>query len=66
MARNQRPAAPPNTCVIYCRVSTDAQEREGTSLDSQEADCRAYAAQQGWTVVAALRSAPAASGGPGA
>jgi site-specific DNA recombinase len=42
---------PPNTCIIYCRVSTELQERDGSSLDTQEAACRAYAAQQGWTVV---------------
>lgn len=61
MRHDKRPAPPPNTCVIYCRVSTDAQEREGTSLDSQEADCRTYASAQGWTVAAALRDT--ASGG---
>ena len=37
-------------CVIYCRVSTGAQEREGTSLGTQEAECRTYAADKGWTV----------------
>ena len=38
-------------CVVYSRVSTDAQEREGTSLDTQERACLEYAAAQGWTVV---------------
>ena len=38
-------------CVIYARVSTDAQEREGTSLDTQEAACTEYARKEGWTVV---------------
>jgi len=42
-------------CIIYCRVSTDAQERDGTSLDTQERACAHYAVQQGWTVVAAVR-----------
>ena len=42
-------------CVIYARVSTDAQEREGSSLDTQEQACRVYASDQGWTVVAALQ-----------
>lgn len=36
--------------AIYCRVSTGAQETEGTSLDSQEEQSRCYAAQQGYTV----------------
>ena len=39
-------------CVIYSRVSTDAQEREGTSLDTQEAACAEYARREGWTVMA--------------
>ena len=36
--------------AIYVRVSTDAQEREGTSLDTQERACREHAAAQGWMV----------------
>lgn len=36
--------------AIYKRVSTDEQI-EGFSLDGQEADCRAYAARHGWTIV---------------
>ena len=39
-------------CVIYSRVSTDAQEREGTSLDTQEAACAEHARREGWTVMA--------------
>ncbi len=42
-------------CVVYCRVSTDAQERDGTSLDTQERACREYAADEGWTVVEMVR-----------
>src|SRR5215831_17348669 len=42
-------------CVIYSRVSTDAQEKEGTSLGSQERACLAYAEQHGWTVVLCIR-----------
>lgn len=37
--------------AIYCRVSTDGQE-DNTSLSSQEASCRAFAAEHGMTVVA--------------
>jgi DNA invertase Pin-like site-specific DNA recombinase len=29
--------------VVYSRVSTDAQERDGTSLDTQERACLEYA-----------------------
>jgi site-specific DNA recombinase len=37
--------------VIYCRVSTDAQEREGTSLATQERACRTYAVEYGYQVM---------------
>ncbi len=33
--------------AIYCRVSSAGQE-ENYSLATQEASCRAYAAEQGW------------------
>jgi len=36
--------------IIYCRVSTKGQEEDGTSLDSQEAACRTFAEQQGYSV----------------
>ncbi len=36
--------------IIYCRVSSPRQEEEGTSLDSQEDACRAYAADHGYAV----------------
>ncbi len=42
-------------CVIYSRVSTDAQEREGTSLDTQERACLALAEKNGWTVEGTVR-----------
>lgn len=47
--------APPAVvrAAIYCRVSTDSQERDGTSLDTQEAACRRYAAERGYTVAEA-------------
>ncbi len=41
--------------AIYTRVSTTWQEDEGTSLVTQEARCREYAAERGWTVVAIYR-----------
>ena len=36
--------------AIYCRVSTLAQEEEGTSLDTQEERCRQYAIAKGYQV----------------
>jgi len=36
--------------AIYCRVSTAGQEAEGSSLATQEARCRAFAAEQGYVV----------------
>lgn len=41
--------------MIYVRVSTDAQERDGTSLDTQVRACAEYAAAAGWSVVATIR-----------
>ncbi|MDQ3780471.1 MAG: recombinase family protein [Chloroflexota bacterium] len=40
--------------AIYCRVSTASQE-DGSSLDTQEASCRAFAIDQGWTVTEVYR-----------
>lgn len=40
--------------AIYCRVSTAIQE-DGSSLETQEASCRAFAAEQGWTVSTVYR-----------
>lgn len=36
------------TAVIYTRVSSDEQARDGVSLDAQLTECRRYAAQQSW------------------
>lgn len=41
--------------VIYVRVSDPKQERDGTSLDTQEAACRAYAAGRGYDLVGVHR-----------
>ncbi len=42
----------PLRCGIYCRVSTQQQSQEDKySLATQEAECRAHAATQGWQVV---------------
>jgi site-specific DNA recombinase len=36
--------------AIYARVSTSGQEKDGTSLDTQEARCREYATAKGYRV----------------
>ena len=41
--------------IIYSRVSTDAQERDGTSLDSQENACVEHAHANGWHVLDRVR-----------
>ena len=38
--------------AIYCRVSTDDQEREGTSLQTQYDACLKYCQDRGYSVVA--------------
>lgn len=40
--------------AIYCRVSTASQE-DGSSLETQEASCRAFAEERGWTVTDVYR-----------
>ena len=44
-----------NRCVLYSRVSTDAQERVGTSLETQERACLEHAEAMGWRVVEVIR-----------
>ena len=41
--------------VVYSRVSTDAQERDGTSLDTQERGCLEYARSNDLAVVESIR-----------
>ena len=36
--------------AIYCRVSSDSQEREGTSLDTQLESCLKYCRDKGYQV----------------
>ncbi|MBA7628203.1 hypothetical protein ES703_35679 [subsurface metagenome] len=38
------------TAAIYCRVSTEDQEREGTSLQSQLEACKKLAHDRGFEV----------------
>lgn len=41
----------PLRAAIYCRVSTNSQEKDGTSLESQEAECREHATRLGCEVL---------------
>src|SRR6266545_1016124 len=41
--------------IIYCRVSSDRQVREGHGLDGQELRCRKYAEYHGYEVAAVFR-----------
>src|SRR3989337_666938 len=41
--------------VIYVRVSTDGQERDGTSLETQEEACVNHAEAKGWQIVERVR-----------
>lgn len=41
--------------IIYCRVSSDRQVKEGHGLDGQELRCRRYAEVLGYEVVAVFR-----------
>ncbi len=38
------------TALVYTRVSSEEQARDGVSLDAQLAECRRYAAQRGWVL----------------
>ena len=41
--------------LVYSRVSTDAQERDGTSLDTQERSCIDHARKAGWHVLESIQ-----------
>src|SRR6266404_3499750 len=41
--------------VIYCRVSSDRQVKEGHGLEGQERRCHKYAEEHGYPVVAVFR-----------
>src|SRR5262245_16109336 len=43
------PTDRPKRAAVYVRVSSKHQEEEGTSLSTQEAGCRRYVAERGWT-----------------
>ena len=52
---------PSMRAVIYSRVSTDAQERDGTSLVTQERACVEYAESHGMLVVECIRDTASGS-----
>ena len=52
---------PSMRAVIYSRVSTDAQERDGTSLDTQERACREYTQARGWVVAESIKDTASGS-----
>ena len=41
--------------IIYSRVSNDAQERDGTSLDTQERASQGYVDAKGWMLVESFK-----------
>ena len=43
--------------VVYSRVSTDGQEKDGTSLETQEQAAVEYARANGWPVIEPIRDA---------
>ena len=45
----------PLRALVYCRVSTDAQERDGTSLDTQEQAAIEAARRSGYSVTETVR-----------
>ncbi len=47
--------------IIYSRVSADAQERDGTSLDTQEHASQEYVAANGWMLLEAIRDTASGS-----
>ena len=48
--------------IVYSRVSTDAQERDGTSLDNQERASQEYVESNGWTLVESIRDTASGAG----
>jgi site-specific DNA recombinase len=41
--------------VIYCRVSSDEQAKEGLSLESQELTCRRVAEEEGYSILEVIK-----------
>ncbi len=49
-AKTEQHAKGCKSALVYCRVSTQKQEEEGTSLDSQAAACIAHAEKLGYQI----------------
>lgn len=47
--------ANPSTAVIYCRVSSNRQVKQGHGLESQESRCREFAAYRGYQIAETFR-----------
>ena len=47
--------------IVYSRVSTDAQERDGTSLDTQERACEEHVRANDWVLVESIRDTASGS-----
>ena len=41
--------------VIYCRVSTEEQAKEGLSVESQELSCRRKAEEEGYSILEVIK-----------
>lgn len=50
------------TAILYCRVSSDSQVKEGHGLEGQETNCRRFAEAKGYSVVSVFKD-EAVSGG---
>ena len=48
VTKPEKSATSITTALVYTRVSSEEQAREGVSLDAQLTECRRYAAQHGW------------------
>src|SRR3954447_21619476 len=49
--------------IIYCRVSSERQVKEGHGLDGQESRCRKFAQDRGYEVAAVFRDEGVSGGG---
>ena len=47
--------------IVYSRVSTDAQERDGTSLDTQEQASQEFVSESSWMLLESIRDTASAS-----
>src|SRR3989344_1800458 len=55
MSSNRSRKLDSSSALIYCRVSSDRQVKEGHGLDSQEHRCREYGKSKGYEVEEVFR-----------